>query len=207
MAVAERKERERAQRRASILRAAARLFAERPYEAVRVDDIALAAEMAKGTVYLYFSDKDAIVAELGLQLVEGMCRDMETVAAAIRSGQVSARMGLLRVMEVWHQAYWSAPGLFRVLVLDRPHLLEQITNGGDGRPRRILESLAEILNAGRDTGQLPTSIDPWVVSHAVWALFVGGVVLAGRGEISERDLRNNSLPVLAALVRGLCMES
>ncbi len=207
LATAERKERERTQRRESILRAAARLFAERPYEAVRVDDIALAAELAKGTVYLYFSDKDAIVAALGLRLLEGMRREMDAVTAAVRGGQVSATTGLLRVMEVWHQAYWSAPGLFRVLVLDRPHLLEAVTCGGDGRPGRMLESLEAIINAGRDTGQLPTSIDPGVVSHAVWALFVGGVLLAGRGEISERDLRNNSLPVLSALVRGLCMES
>src|SRR5882757_3259012 len=41
----------------SILRAAARVFAERGYQAATIDDIAEYAGIAKGTVYLYFRSK------------------------------------------------------------------------------------------------------------------------------------------------------
>ena len=41
-----------------IIDAAAKLFAERHYHEVRMDDIAANAGVAKGTIYLHFKDKD-----------------------------------------------------------------------------------------------------------------------------------------------------
>jgi AcrR family transcriptional regulator len=41
-----------------IIDAAAKLFAERHYHEVRMDDIAAKANVAKGTIYLHFKDKD-----------------------------------------------------------------------------------------------------------------------------------------------------
>jgi AcrR family transcriptional regulator len=41
-----------------IIDAAAKLFAERHYHEVRMDDIAAKASVAKGTIYLHFKDKD-----------------------------------------------------------------------------------------------------------------------------------------------------
>lgn len=49
-----------AERRQAILDAALTVFAERGYEAARLDDIAARAGVAKGTLYLYFKDKEAL---------------------------------------------------------------------------------------------------------------------------------------------------
>lgn len=43
-----------------MLDAASRLFATRHFHAVRMDDIAAEAEVAKGTLYSYFEDKEAL---------------------------------------------------------------------------------------------------------------------------------------------------
>jgi AcrR family transcriptional regulator len=51
-------------RREDILRAARVVFATRGYHATKVEDIAAAAKVAKGTVYLYFEDKRSIFEEL-----------------------------------------------------------------------------------------------------------------------------------------------
>ena len=48
--------------RARVLAAAERLFRERGVDAVRMDDIAAAAEVGKGTLYRGFADKSALVA-------------------------------------------------------------------------------------------------------------------------------------------------
>ena len=45
-------------KRGLILSAAARLFATQPFHKVRLDDIAAAAKVGKGTVYIYFANKD-----------------------------------------------------------------------------------------------------------------------------------------------------
>ena len=205
MAAADRRERERSQRRESILTAADRLFAERPYDSVRVDDIAEAAELAKGTVYLYFSEKDTIVSELGRRLLDRVEADMKSVTGRVRSGLVGAADGLLRVVGIWNDAYWAQPGLFRILVLDRPRLLAEFSAGVDGHGPHVLEPIETLVEAGQASGEFSASANPSVVSHALWALFVGGLLLSGRGEISETDLRATSLPVLRALVSGLCL--
>jgi AcrR family transcriptional regulator len=49
-----------AARRQAILDAALTVFAERGYEAARLDDVAAKAGVAKGTLYLYFNDKEAL---------------------------------------------------------------------------------------------------------------------------------------------------
>jgi AcrR family transcriptional regulator len=51
-------------RRQAILAAALTVFAARGYEAARLDDVAAQAGVAKGTLYLYFKDKQALFEEL-----------------------------------------------------------------------------------------------------------------------------------------------
>ncbi len=50
-----------------IIDAAIQLFAERPYHEVRMDDIAERAQVAKGTLYLHFKDKEALYCALMLE--------------------------------------------------------------------------------------------------------------------------------------------
>jgi AcrR family transcriptional regulator len=59
-----RAQRLREERRAQVLDAARRLFAEKGYHATSVHDIIDAADIARGTFYLYFESKRAIFEEL-----------------------------------------------------------------------------------------------------------------------------------------------
>ncbi len=52
------------ERKAALLRAARDVFASKGYHDAKVDDIALAANVAKGTYYLYFKDKRSVLEEL-----------------------------------------------------------------------------------------------------------------------------------------------
>jgi AcrR family transcriptional regulator len=58
MGIAERKEREKQQRRKEIITAAEKVFFAKGYGNSTMDDIAEAAELSKGTLYLYFNSKD-----------------------------------------------------------------------------------------------------------------------------------------------------
>src|SRR3954447_7441428 len=51
-------------RRTDLLRAARDVFATKGYHETKVDDIAAAAKVAKGTFYLYFRDKRSVFVEL-----------------------------------------------------------------------------------------------------------------------------------------------
>jgi len=68
MGTRERRKREADQRRAEILEAAQRLFWQKGYSATSIPQIAREAELAPGTIYLYFRSKEALYVEL---LMEG----------------------------------------------------------------------------------------------------------------------------------------
>jgi AcrR family transcriptional regulator len=67
----------KAERRQQILNVARDVFAKRGYHAAKIEDIVLAASIARGTFYLYFEDKRAIfeeivdrtIARLGMSIV------------------------------------------------------------------------------------------------------------------------------------------
>ena len=55
---------DKSERKQALLRAARDVFASKGYHDAKVDDIALAAKVAKGTYYLYFKDKRTALEEL-----------------------------------------------------------------------------------------------------------------------------------------------
>ena len=80
MSIAERKEREKEQRRSDILAAAEKLFFARGYDGVTMDDIAKAVELNKATLYLYFKDKESLyftVVLRGVRILNAMVREHE----------------------------------------------------------------------------------------------------------------------------------
>lgn len=77
-----------------ILAAALRVFAERGYHSTRLDDIAAAAGVTKGTIYYYFKNKESLL----LQLVAvGDCEHLAKLKALVRDakGPVSARLRMV----------------------------------------------------------------------------------------------------------------
>jgi AcrR family transcriptional regulator len=100
------------ERRASLLSAAARLFLEKDYKDILMVEIARAAGLAKGTLYLYFSTKEALFLELVneqlsawvFQLSDTIKRDKpdsERIAAAFAS-TLSERPVLIRLLALLH---------------------------------------------------------------------------------------------------------
>jgi AcrR family transcriptional regulator len=72
---------ERAER---ILAAATRLFGERPYHEVRMEDVAAAAGVSKGGVYLNFKDKEDLYIALILHGLQGLHQSVQAAIAPLR---------------------------------------------------------------------------------------------------------------------------
>lgn len=77
-----RREREKEERRQSILRAAREVFFENGFHRATVDDVAGRAKVSKGTVYLYFESKETILALLLLEGLNELVGDLERAYAA-----------------------------------------------------------------------------------------------------------------------------
>src|SRR4051812_18242419 len=90
-----------------IVRAARRLFAHRGYARTNIEDIAEAAGVAKGTIYLYFPSKEAVFAEVLETDLETLTTETieTTSAAATLEGRLRAFLDLrVRYMQE-HQEF------------------------------------------------------------------------------------------------------
>jgi AcrR family transcriptional regulator len=59
-------------RRQAIIRASLRVFSRKGYEPTALDEVAREARLAKGTLYLYFKDKEDLYFHVMLSLLEGL---------------------------------------------------------------------------------------------------------------------------------------
>jgi AcrR family transcriptional regulator len=78
----------REKRRAAILDAALEEFAARGFAATRLDDVARRARIAKGTIYLYFRDKESLFQELVRTMLSPLVGTIE--AAPLREVPIRA---------------------------------------------------------------------------------------------------------------------
>jgi AcrR family transcriptional regulator len=88
MGTRQRRDQEAKRRRQSILNAAKDVFWKHGYAAATIPKVAAAAELAPGTLYLYFPSKDALYAEL---LAEGYERLHERLVRSIQPGDSPRR--------------------------------------------------------------------------------------------------------------------
>ena len=89
-------------KRKEILKVAERLFANKAFHEVKLDDIATGARVGKGTIYIYFKDKQdlylSLVREGMLELLEGIKAHAATPQPAPRSlGVIIAELAQFRI--------------------------------------------------------------------------------------------------------------
>jgi AcrR family transcriptional regulator len=155
------RERQRQEREALILRAAADLFVERGYHETLMEDIAARVGIAKGTVYLHFASKEDLTMALIHQGIQRFAHELDAILAA----DGSPRAKLQTILE---RAYGARDdGLSQVIAtaFRNPEMLarmhEKRATMGE-MWREPSKSLSELLNAGKAAGEfdraMPTPI-------------------------------------------------
>ena len=184
MGTVERRQREAERRRESILAAARKVFWQQGYVGTTIPQIAGAAELAPGTIYLYFPSKDALYVEL---LMEGydilLGRLKEQVAAGGAAYEQAER--LIEVFFGFAQEY---PNYYDIIffLLQRDNTARwQIKLPGD-QVAKIMEKeeqckqiAAQIL----DRVEFGDGAERAAAVEAAWCM-LAGVVLYKRKEES-----------------------
>jgi AcrR family transcriptional regulator len=108
----------RAERRRAILAAALQEFSARGFAAARLDDIADAAGIAKGTIYLYFRDKEALFQDLIRSEMNPVVATLETALAL----DLPVRVVAERAMELFVREIYgtSRKDIIRLVISEGP---------------------------------------------------------------------------------------
>jgi TetR/AcrR family transcriptional regulator, cholesterol catabolism regulator len=191
--------RRRADTRQKLYEAAVHLIAERGYSATTVDDIALRAGVAKGTVYYNFASKTELFEELlrhGIGLLTDRFRE---VSAGVPAREAVA--ALIRAQLEFIQRYRA----FAQLLLSEMWR----TNREWQRTLRLLREevvgmIAAVIQAGVHSGDFPADLDVQVASSA---LFGVGLVVAVDWLVFQPDRPIGDVEEsLRAIVRRVAVE-
>ena len=103
-------------KRRHITKAAVRLFAQRPFHEVKLDDVAAAARVGKGTLYLYFKNKHDLYVSLiqdgFARLVDGLREQLDD---AHNGRRVDPWRALARVVGELARFATSHPDLYELM--------------------------------------------------------------------------------------------
>ena len=107
-----------AERREAILAAALQEFSARGYAATRLDDVARRAKVAKGTIYLYFADKETLFQELIRSEISPVVAGIEAASHA----DVPLRIFAEQMIEVFVREIFGThrKDVIRLVIADGP---------------------------------------------------------------------------------------
>lgn len=179
-----RRERKKERTRAQIYAAAMELFLARGYDAVTIDEICEAADVARGTFFLHFPTKDSLLGEYGRQAAAELAALLD---AEEGSAIASLEKGLRFLAE---RATRHAP-VVRLVVREsasRPTAIVDTTASG----RDLSELFAGVIRRGQRAGELRRSVQP---------LVAGAVLASAYLVIAGEWARHDDAPDLALLTR------
>lgn len=120
-----RREREKEERRQSILQAAREVFFENGFHQATVEAVAERAEVSKGTVYLYFESKETILAHLLLEGLRKLVDELEEAYATMDPLPADER--LRRLGRAYFRFFQREPRYFHFLTaMDRGRFREVV---------------------------------------------------------------------------------
>jgi AcrR family transcriptional regulator len=179
-----RRERKKERTRAQIYRAAMESFLARGYDAVTIDEICAAADVARGTFFLHFPTKDSLLGEYGRQA----SAELAALLDAHAGSAVEALDAGLRFLA--ERATRHAP-IVRLVVREsavRPTAITETTASG----RDLSDLFAQVIRRGQRTGEFRRGVQPLVAGAILASAYL---VIAG--EWARRD----DAPDLALLTR------
>jgi TetR/AcrR family transcriptional regulator len=172
MGIADRRQREKEQRKTEILDTAERLFFSRSYKDVSMEEIARKVELNKATLYLYFKNKETIFATIvlrGIQIlkekyVECMEKQVPGIVKVALMGQAYYQFSqeypdYLRMIHFYGSERFSK---------ENPCTAE--IGKGYGTCRLILR---DAIVEGIDDGTIRADLDPFLTSMYLMISFMG----------------------------------
>jgi AcrR family transcriptional regulator len=158
-----RRSRRKSDRRLQLLSAAERLFAERGFLAVRLEDIGAAAGVSGPAIYRHFPNKESLLVEL----LVGISTRLLAGAREVRSGETDAAAALDGLIDFHLDFALGEPDLIRIQDRDLAHLPAAAERQVRRAQRQYVEVWVGVL---RELEPALAEADARLMAHAVFGL-------------------------------------
>lgn len=186
---------EKENKRNAILKAARKLFFERGFKAVTVDNIAADARLSKGTIYLYFESKE----EIYVQILINDNIELHKKINKLPDKEASASELLLELAKFYADFFLTDNELFRILTsfmirIDEMNLTQEQNTSLVRTSNDNIEIIGDILQKGINTGEFLPDINVRQMQNVMWGLLNGIISLyLFTGAPSERAKKLHSM--------------
>lgn len=163
MGTKERKEREKARRKEQILDAAIQLISTQGFEQTTMDEIAEKAELSKGTLYLYFRDKNALFLAIKKRGLTQMHRKFsEILQQDLNGARLVKRMAGMFIEQIKeHGVFTKALALYKTNLQLQDNIYSEECSQLE---LDLLMLLTRALQIGIQDGSIRTSTEPKVLA-------------------------------------------
>jgi AcrR family transcriptional regulator len=175
------------QKRSKILGAAAELFAAHPFHKVLLSDVAEAAGVGKGTLYIYFKNKEDLYLSV---LYSGFARLVERIRQRLDQCQVGPMENLEAAINEIVQFAYQNPHMFELMrSVPWREVIESARWAGKRREFKAL--IESIIRRGIDSGQF-SDPHPELTARFIPGM-VRSVLMEGRDSIEQQTLAEHIL--------------
>jgi TetR/AcrR family transcriptional regulator len=182
MGIPERKEREKKLRRNTIVDAAEKVYSSKGYWTATMDDVAEAAELSKGTIYLYFKTKEELYYAITL-------RGFKILTDMFQKAMQEGRNGLEKVFFMGqsffrfskeYPDYFNALGYYEIKEVD---FEQSVVSLCDHEGMECLNLLITALDEGIRDGSVNPEVNPHNAAVILWGQAAGVIqVLILKGD-------------------------
>lgn len=144
------------------------LLSNKPVESVSVDEIARLVGCAKGTIYLYFKNKDDILHHLVSEGLQNLCSDMEAQCLKVRDIHEAVNNYVQLQFHFFKQYNFLLSSWLRRRMAERirPECVEAINSILD----RKIQIVAEMLERGIKDGHI-IKVDAYQLANLMESVF------------------------------------
>jgi TetR/AcrR family fatty acid metabolism transcriptional regulator len=182
-----------------ILEAAVRVFAKNGFYATRVSDVAKAAGVADGTIYLYFDSKDELLLSLFEDRVEKLLSYLRDELPKLTGAQAKLR----RVIELQLGLLDGERDLAEVLTVILRQSTKLLKEYAAPKFMAYLEAIAAVVSEGQAAGDFRKDVPPLLVARATWGALDGIAMTWALGRAERGALSRAASQVADITLRGL----
>ncbi len=186
-------------KRERILRAAVKVFARKGFYASRVSEIAKAAGVADGTIYLYFKSKDEILTSL---FEDRITRLLEVLRREVASAP-TAPDRLRRLVEVQLGLLEGERDLAEVVTVNLRQSTRLLKQYGSKRFNEYLDLMASVIADAQRAGELRDDVSPRIVARAIFGALDGIAMTWALGSAEAGGLKRAATQLADVLLQGL----
>jgi AcrR family transcriptional regulator len=208
MGIHERKEREKEARREEILNAAEKIFFSKGLPATTMDEIAVAAELSKGTLYLYYKSKEDLYLAVAMRGSDILLGTFERV---VQSGEPTLLV-LRGIIEEYYQYFKNHRDYFRMFYFFENPLVQlqvspEMRHYCVEKDQCIWKVVVAQIQKGIDEGLVRSELNPFEVGVMMWSNANGLMRLMDRGDGFGSEVLHLDLERLFFVSNALLMGS